>query len=41
MYNNKNVAYLYKATDFGIMPEAPDMNYTIPSSYNFGVNVTF
>ena len=37
----RNVAYLYKATDFGIMPEAPDMNYTIPSSYNFGVNVTF
>ncbi len=37
----RNIAYLYKATDFGIMPEAPDINYTIPSSYNVGVNVTF
>jgi len=37
----RNIAYLYKATEFGIAPEADQINYTIPSSYNFGVNVTF
>lgn len=37
----RNVAYLYKAAEFDIIPEQSNLNYTIPTSYNFGLNVTF
>lgn len=37
----RNVGYLYKAADFDIIPEQPNINYTVPTSYNFGLNVTF
>ena len=37
----RNVAYLYKAAEFDIIPEQPSINYTIPTSYNFGLNLTF
>ena len=37
----RNIGYLYRAAEFDIIPEQPDINYTVPSSYNFGVNVTF
>lgn len=37
----RNVGYLYRAAEFDIIPEQPNINYTVPSSYNFGVNVTF
>lgn len=37
----RNVCYLYKAAEFDIIPEQPNLNYTVPTSYNFGLNVTF
>lgn len=37
----RNIAYLYRATDFDITPEITEVNYNVPSSYNFGINVTF
>lgn len=37
----RNLCYLYRAASEDITPEASDMNYTIPSSYNLGINVTF
>lgn len=40
-FQMRNVAYLYKAAQYDIIPEAPNFNFTVPSSFNFGVNVTF
>lgn len=37
----RNIGYLYRAAEFDIIPEQPNINFTVPSSYNFGVNVTF
>ena len=40
-FQMRNVAYLYKASKYDIIPEAPNFSQTVPSSYNFGVNITF
>jgi len=40
-FQMRNIAYLYKAAKYDIIPEAPNFNFTVPSSFNFGVNVTF
>lgn len=40
-FQARNLAYLYKAARFDIIPEAPNFNFTVPTSYNFGVNITF
>lgn len=37
----RNIAYIYKAAKYDIIPEQPNINYTIPATYNFGVNITF
>lgn len=40
-FQMRNVAYIYKAADYDIIPESPNFNFTVPSSFNFGLNVTF
>lgn len=40
-FQARNLAYLYKAAEYDIIPEAPNFNFTVPTSYNFGLNVTF
>lgn len=37
----RNAAYLYKAAKYDITPEAPNFSQTVPTSYNFGINITF
>ena len=31
----------YKAAKYDITPEAPNFSQTVPTSYNFGINITF
>ena len=40
-FQARNLAYLYRAAEFDIIPEAPNFNFTVPTSYNFGINITF
>lgn len=40
-FQARNLVYIYKAADYDIIPEAPNFNYTVPTSFNFGINVTF
>jgi len=40
-FQGRNLVYLYKAAKYDIVPEAPNFNLTVPSSYNVGLNVTF
>lgn len=40
-FQARNMAYLYRAAQYDIIPEAPNFNLTVPASYNFGVNITF
>ncbi|WP_085535046.1 TonB-dependent receptor [Massilibacteroides vaginae] len=40
-FQMRNIGYLYRATKYDIIPEAPNFNFTVASSYNFGVNITF
>lgn len=37
----RNAAYLYRAVKWDVIPEAPDYEYTVPKSYNLGLNITF
>ncbi len=40
-FQARNLFYIYKAADYDIIPESPNFNFTVPTSYNFGVNITF
>ncbi|MDR1098250.1 MAG: TonB-dependent receptor [Tannerella sp.] len=40
-FQARNLAYVYKAAQYDIIPEAPNFNLTVSTSYNFGINVTF
>lgn len=37
----RNLGYIYKACKSDITPEAPDLDYNIPTTYTMGININF